>query len=139
MVTDLGLLSVAATLEEHTVRLIVDTGASHTVIDRRTAERLALQSRPGSDKTYTYQVLGDAAPVLVGMTLRVGDIVLRDRPIPVVDLAFMNTALTSAGSLATDGILGVDVLHECNARIDFAQPTLHLEQPYADSSSSDTT
>lgn len=119
-----GLVSVAAHVGGHLIRLFVDTGATHTVLDPTTAERLALASAPGEEPFYTMHAVGPPAPVVVG-PLALGTIILPQWPFPIVNIAFMNERST----VRADGVLGIDVLRQCGARFDVGAGVLHLSEP----------
>ena len=84
------------------LRFIVDTGSTHTVIDRRVADRLGLRLRPGRVTNYDRYIPVDWADV---PQLRVGPIRATAFRVMVVNLAEV-----SAFGQEADGILGLDLL-----------------------------
>ena len=124
-----GIATVDASVGGLTVSLMLDTGASRTVFDTMTAERLGVALQHGTEPAFTLGGLTPNAPVLAGLTISIGDIVLRARSIPVVDLGFLNAPIIAAGSPPIAGVLGLDILLECDAVIDLAIGTLRLSQP----------
>lgn len=84
------------------LRFIVDTGSSHTVIDRRVAGRLGLRRHPGTIMNYDREIPVDWADI---PQLRVGPIRAAGFRVMVVNLA----EVSEFGQQA-DGILGLDLL-----------------------------
>jgi predicted aspartyl protease len=84
------------------LRFILDTGSSHTVIDRRVADTLGLRRRPGRQINFDRYIPVDWAEVA---ELRVGPIQATAFRVMVVNLREY-----SAFGQEADGILGMDLL-----------------------------
>lgn len=84
------------------LRFILDTGSSHTMIDRRVADRLHLQRNPGRVLNFDRYIPVDWVDV---PELRVGPIRTTAFRVMVVNLAEL-----SAFGQKADGILGLDLL-----------------------------
>jgi predicted aspartyl protease len=84
------------------LRFILDTGSSHTVIDRRVADRLGLRRHPGRVMNFDRYIPVDWTEV---PQLRVGPIRATAFRVLVVNLAQLSVFGTQA-----DGILGLDLL-----------------------------
>ena len=121
------------------VRLLLDTGASHTVVDRASAARLGLATdattRRGGGVGGTDQVLTTVRLThltLLGEPRRdaaTATIDVTDHVAYVMDLAHVSTALVSQGGSPIDGALGGDLLRPAEAVIDYARSTLYLRLP----------
>ena len=118
-----------AQLDGVPVRLLLDTGASHTVIERATAARLAVASSPsqrrgggvgGTDQTLT---------TVTASTLQLGEVSCHDVTLYAMDLSHVSAALAAHGGSAIDGAVGGDLLRPRNAVIDYAGGMLYLRAP----------
>jgi len=124
--TDLGLMYVAAELDGHALRLIIDTGANRTILDQAAADRLGLdQTGPQLEVA---GCVADAASEVAGQAIRLGPVSVPGRALAVLDLGPMKPKL-SAGDADVDGILGADVLTAARAVIDYGSCQLHLRPP----------
>jgi predicted aspartyl protease len=84
------------------LRFILDTGSTHTVIDRRVADRLSLPRHPGRVTNFDRSIPVEWAHV---PQLHVGPIQAKTFQVMVADLAVL-----SAFGQQADGILGLDLL-----------------------------
>jgi predicted aspartyl protease len=84
------------------LRFILDTGSSHTVLDRQVADRLGLQRHPGRVMNFDRYIPVDWADL---PEIRVGPIRAMALRVMVVNLAEV-----SAFGQKADGILGLDLL-----------------------------
>jgi clan AA aspartic protease (TIGR02281 family) len=119
----------AASIDGHEVRLLLDTGASHTVVDHASAERLGLASEASSRRGGG---VGGAEQAVTAGTLGrldVGPTAFRDVPVFVMDLGHVSRALESQGGSAIDGAVGGDLMRPSEAVIDYARSTLYLRVP----------
>lgn len=107
------------------IDVLVDTGASHTVIDRSLALELGLTLLPSAQAGAG---IGDAqaAAELIGHV----DMVLGDVRIPVeayaMDLNNIRVALAARGVSAPSAVLGGDALRALDAVLLYRDGTLHL-------------
>jgi predicted aspartyl protease len=93
-----GSLGDAATLN-----LLIDTGASPSVLDQRLAQRLALHGVPGKLGLVDHTV---SVEQVVLPSLRVGPLLAESLPVLVRDLTFLKKGLGTR----IDGVIGLDVL-----------------------------
>jgi predicted aspartyl protease len=102
------------------LRFILDTGSSHTVLDRRVADRLGLRRHPGRVITFDRYIPVEWADV---PQLRVGPIHATTFPVMVVALAEHSEFARGA-----DGILGLDLLiRATKLAIDYEKGRVSLE------------
>lgn len=101
------------------VRLVLDTGASRSVLDSAVAKRLGL---PEGIRLPAGGVggVGQVSTLLVP-GLRVGDFEFPDFAAAAMDLSFVDL-----DGLRLDGIFGSDLLRECMLEVDFARHSLRF-------------
>ena len=122
----LGLFVVAVRINHLPARLILDTGAAHTILARSEAERFCELSPTdatasgveGAPQNYE-------AGVIERLTL--GRVALLHVNFIAVDLAHVNQAIVAQGGERIDGLLGADLLSRRNAVIDYRDATLYVE------------
>jgi predicted aspartyl protease len=107
--------------ELHGLRFILDTGSSHTVIDRQIVDRLGLQRHPqGEVMNFNRYIPVEWAEV---PNLRFGPIRATALRVLVVNLAEQSEFAQGA-----DGILGLDLLSRARKlAIDYEKRLVHLE------------
>lgn len=100
------------------LRFAIDTGCTHSVIDRKLSRRLGLSGRPGSVFNFGRRVpveWVDVADVQVG-SLRLGRVAIM-----MSDLAY-----SKAFSTQVDVIMGLDLLRATNFSIDFESKQIRM-------------
>ena len=106
--------------ERHEALFLLDTGASASAIDRKTAEKLKLLIN-GSDK-----VEGTAGVIEVGKTmvksLSLNNAKVNALTVPTYDLS----GVLAPPGMALDGILGFDFLKHFMVRIDYESETIEF-------------
>lgn len=122
-----GHFEVKATINGEGVVLILDTGASGTVLDQETAMRLKL---PVTETGDTGGGLGSATASVATTkiaSLVVGTLELEDHTVAVMDFSHVNEALKKAGvEQRRDGVLGVDFLRRYKVVIDYGSDMLYV-------------
>ncbi|MCK6575982.1 retroviral-like aspartic protease family protein, partial [Myxococcota bacterium] len=102
-------LLVDVTLDGHHARLVLDTGATATVLTRRTAEAAGLEIDDENRRTAsTANGIAEFSPAVVGW-LSIGDRGIRDLTVATCD---------ACDAIGADGLLGVDVLRALRVRVD---------------------
>ncbi len=120
-----GHFELAAEVNGHAARLVLDTGASHTIFATDSAERLGLLTTPSANRASG--VASDHATATTTVTdLRLGAAHLRELAARTFDLGHVNRALAAKGAPVVDGVIGGDVLRPAEAVIDYARATLYL-------------
>lgn len=120
-----GHFHTAGTLNGRPVEILVDTGASCTVVAMSLVESLGLNFEPvdidagGAGGAMTQFLIS-------GAELRLGTFVPRLSSLAGMDFEHINAALRAQGSAAVDMILGVDVFDGHAAVIDYSSQTLYL-------------
>lgn len=125
-VNAVGHFECAAHVNGRPARLLLDTGASHTVLATPSAERLGLRTTPSTERAHGVGASSHATETAVLDELRLGDVRLQGVAVWTFDLAHVNGALAARGGAPVDGALGGDVLRPAQAVIDYARATLYL-------------
>lgn len=121
-----GHFELAAEVNGHAARLVLDTGASHTVFATASAERFGLQTTPSAVRASGVGAADHATATTTVTELRLGDVRMRDFAARAFDLGHVNRALEARGGSAIDGAIGGDLLRSAEAVIDYARATLYL-------------
>lgn len=109
------------------LRFVLDTGASHTVLDINWArenlseDEIKLASEPAH---------GIGSPVEVHKaelaSFEIGDLIIKEHSIPLIDFNSINGIYQREGIEEVQGILGGDILLEYNAIIDYSKMKLEF-------------
>jgi clan AA aspartic protease (TIGR02281 family) len=125
-VNAVGHFELEAEVNGRPARLLLDTGASHTVLATPSAARLGLRTAPSTERAGGVGAADHATEVAVVDELRLGAVRLRDVAVWTFDLGHVNRALAARGGAPIDGAVGGDVLRPAAAVIDYARATLYL-------------
>jgi clan AA aspartic protease (TIGR02281 family) len=128
-----GQLLTGATVNGSGVTLIVDTGASKTVLDETSARRLGLRAATEGGVDEATGAGGSMACTSVAVeAFDLPDVSLGPRSVAVVDLGHATTRLQEMGIGGIDGVVGADILRHCRAVLEYEPPTLYLRLPGPD-------
>lgn len=125
-VNAVGHFELAAAVNGHDARLVLDTGASHTVFATASAERFGLTMTPSTERAHGVGASNSASSTITVADLRLGAAQLHNVAARAIDLGHVNRALESRGAAPVDGALGADLLRPAEAIIDYARATLYL-------------
>lgn len=122
----IGQLTFTIQYGQHPLRLILDTGASSSVIDILVAKRLSLSLEPlsilgggvGTAQATVFQ--------LPPQDLHLEGVTLNDKALFAMDIQHVNQALAARDAEPIDGVLGSDILNQHHAIIDCQQSCLYL-------------
>ncbi len=125
--TPTGHLELDATVNGNPARMMVDTGAGVTVIDRASAQRWAVGGEHGGDTAFAACV-GDIGGFENATLDKLGlaDLELTDVDVKIMDLSQINAGLEKSKAQRIDGIIGSDLMVSRAALIDYATHRLHL-------------
>jgi len=120
-----GQMLIDAHLGDAAVTMMLDSGASATVLDSAAAARIGLSAQKPGDTA------AGAGGVLTTSTadvdnLKLAELNLGPRSITIMDFRHVNEQLTALGEVPPDGVLGADVLHALNAVLDYTDPSLYI-------------
>ena len=123
-----GHFEVGGTLGDRAVLVLIDTGASSTVVNLPLAQELGLkmatQGRTGGGAGGTQLEIFQ----LHDAELKVADAIPRTDALYAMDLSHVNAALALKGATPVDVILGVDVFDNQAAVIDYGTSSLFLKE-----------
>lgn len=124
-----NVIVIHAQSGEEGLDLILDTGASHSVITPQSVERLALET------TSAHPLFPDAAEPGVGSEaiqfariphLEIGTLVLDDVDVAVMDMEPLNARIQRLFNRRVDGALGFNVLASYRVTIDFPAQRIEI-------------
>ncbi len=131
--TDGFHIAVPASLNDHPVRMLVDTGASRTVFDKETIKRICTLDE--QDIEVNEGPLGGIgatnleSSITFLPSLRLGGFELKQYQAALVDLTMVNQMITAIGIAPVDGFIGGDLLHLTRATIDYDRMILKIKTP----------
>lgn len=126
-------LMTKASANGQTINLLIDTGASRSVFDNASLERI-LQIQVDSLEQNHQLSAGIGTNQLESRFLqlhrfRLGDLEISDYQAVLIDMGDVNRLYTQLGLPAIEGILGGDILKEMNAIIDYGKLQMTLTKP----------
>lgn len=108
---------------------IIDTGASDTCLDIQSAtQKLGLVASEINDKVIGFGASEGTRGISFLEKIEIGDFVIADFAISVIDLSNINQALNSLGFSPIDGIIGSDILAKYAALISYENKCLYLKK-----------
>jgi clan AA aspartic protease (TIGR02281 family) len=126
-----GHFEIAAEVNGHAARLLLDTGASRTVLATVSAERFGLEMTQSAKKARGVgESEHDTATATVA-ELRLGEARLDDVAVSTLDFGHLNQGLAARGGNPIDGVIGGDLLRPAEAIIDCARARLFLRESAA--------
>ena len=125
-VNAVGHFELAAEVNGQPARLLLDTGASHTIFATPSAQRLGLQTAPSTERAGGVGTSDHATETTIIDELRLGGVRLQRVAAWTFDLDHVNRALANQGGAPVDGALGGDLLRPAEAVIDYARAMLYL-------------
>ncbi len=106
-------------------KMVVDTGASRTVIDTS----LSFVEDESKETPYTSGIGGDVEVSFTTLeSLILGDFELTDVSLAMVDLSAVNATYEKVSKQRIIGLLGSDLLLKYSAKIDYKKECLQLEK-----------
>ncbi len=116
-------ISIPAAVNGHETRVMLDSGAEATVLDKDYAESLGIKP------TAIVAAVGtggrDVAELASGVTIRVGEVELRDMTVALLDLKPIGAAI----GIPLPVVLGKEVLNALTVQLDFAGKTITFHDP----------
>ncbi|MCS6916973.1 MAG: retropepsin-like aspartic protease [Chitinophagales bacterium] len=124
-------LFIHAAIRNQPLRLLVDTGASRTVLGRSVIqEKFPDLTILESEGLATGAGSSDLPAGLVQIpTFTLGDLELSDFSVAVLDMHHVNSAYEQTGLPGIDGVLGCDLLFAYRAVISLKRSELRLTRP----------
>jgi hypothetical protein len=111
--------------------VLIDTGASQTVMDRNRVGLFSTETEFESTGQLS-KGLGTEGMETFHFTLSqfiLGDLVLEPMQVTLLDLGHVNGSYEQLGLAPIDMVLGGDVLKDCTAVLDYGRAQMLLTQP----------
>ncbi len=121
-----GHYQAAVNAAGHRLLLIVDSGASTSVLDNASAVRLGLNLRRSRARVSGLGAPSQRALRATLEDVRIGSLRLDSIPVVVLDLSHVNQSLQDEGIELADGVIGADLLAQRRAVFDFTNGVLYL-------------
>lgn len=123
-----GHFEVEATVNGQEVVMMIDTGASQSVLDEKSAAELGLGKEASGDTACATGAGGSLSVSIAHVDkLSVDAVFMESLTMPVVNLDHCNAALESKGAKKVSGVIGADFLAAKSAIIEYANGTLFLK------------
>ncbi len=106
--------------------LIIDSGASTSVLDNASAVRLGLRLRRSRARISGLGAPSQRALSATLADVRIGALRLDSLAVMVLDLSHVNQSLRDEGIDLADGVIGADLLAQRRAVFDFTSGVLYL-------------
>ena len=120
-----GHLHTTGSLQGRAVEVLVDTGASNTVIDIEVAKELGLTLTPVKQRGVGVGEASVAVNRVTGLRFSVGGIPV-EGDVFTMDLSAIRTALAARGVTAFQAVLGGDAMRKLDAILLYRENTLFL-------------
>ncbi|RLD67776.1 MAG: clan AA aspartic protease [Bacteroidetes bacterium] len=124
-------LMIEAEVNNKTVRLLVDTGASKTVFDKTRLQSLIEEGAEEEFEDLEQLSTGLGTNSMQGQvaildSLKIGALQIDNYPVVVLDMDHVNQSYEMLGDRGIDGVLGSDLLKEYDAVIYFKKEILKV-------------
>ena len=109
--------------------MVVDTGASQTVMDRERVHRFVKEREFKKSESLSTGLGTNSMESHIAhiRKMQLGDLILKDNSLLLLDLSMVNKSYQQIGIKEIDGILGSDILMNHQAVIDFNKKVLKLK------------
>jgi predicted aspartyl protease len=108
-------------------RFILDTGASTSCIGLDQATYFLLHGEVSDVKAAGAGAINMETKIARNNQLKMGDKVLKNIDLILFNLSHVNEALAQVDEDAIDGIIGADLLKQCQAKIDYGRNCLYIK------------
>lgn len=122
-----GHFEIEARINDVPALLLIDTGASMTVIDEQSAQKLALPLETAEEKAGGLGVTDLTISQGVLDHLKIDTFTLAQVETYVMNLSHVNRALEARNARRADGIIGADILSNHAAMIDYCDAIVYLK------------
>lgn len=122
----IGHLQLPGSLNGQAIEMLLDTGASTTVLDLAYCRSRGIPLRETASKGGGAGGMALSIYVLDGAKLYLGDSPIPSDGIYVIDLSHVNKGLTMKGAGPIQAVVGADILLRHEAVIDYANSSLFL-------------
>jgi len=126
--TVVGHFEVHVIINGKKARFLIDTGASNTTIDHKSASEYTLSVEDSNEAASGLGTSTQPVSTCTIDTLDIGSLRLKKFNGFVMDLSHVNQALTENGAQEVNGILGADILTDLNAIIDYRSIVIYFKE-----------
>ncbi|GAB5402034.1 MAG: hypothetical protein Aurels2KO_02650 [Aureliella sp.] len=127
--SSIGQFLVRLQYDVHELTMILDSGASSSVVDIKKANRLDVDLEHLGVKAAGVGTSAAQVFRLPERKIRIGDLELAQTRLLAMDLSHVNQALDERNVAAVDGVLGTDILISHKAIVACSEATLFLKTP----------
>ena len=121
------LLIINALVGEQTIRLVIDTGASHSCLSKKSVKHLACKTEKKAEAVIGIG-RGRMKNKLVHIpNFKLGTLEIHDYPFLILPLAHINKMLSSIDIAPIDGFLGSDILFAYKGVINYCTQIVQLQ------------
>jgi predicted aspartyl protease len=123
-------LIVNAKINNRSARLVLDTGASQTVLDLNRISRFTKELEFRKHDAHSSGIGSDTmvSHIFHADKFKIGKINIENIELVLIDMIHVNNSYNLLGKKAVDGVLGGDVLKSLNAVINYKSRTLHISK-----------
>jgi predicted aspartyl protease len=111
------------------MRMLLDTGASKTVVDKTFVETKLKTSKvkDSNNPTSSLHATVSTSSIMTAKSIEIGTVKIENYVVAVLDLTHVNQTYDSVKCKPIQGILGSDILVDKNAVIDYSKKTMKLK------------
>jgi predicted aspartyl protease len=106
---------------------ILDTGASGTVIDEKKKDKFNMTINDSNNDGAGVGSVNMSIHETLGNSIKVGEIIIKDIKLILMNLGNVNTAIVAKGGEEVDGVIGADILNLKECIIDYKTTSLFLK------------
>lgn len=123
-----GHFSITGTAGDISLDMILDTGASHTVLDVERAARFGVETEDRGNRATGVGLSSQSVESGRLDDVEIGPVRFDTLRVSVLDLSQVNRVLRGLGNSPVDGIIGADVLMAREAVIDYGMLNVYLKR-----------
>ena len=122
-----GHFEIGAQIDGHEVAMLVDTGASKTVLHNESAERIGIQNKEIDNCGAGIGTASAAVGTALTNVFTLGELEITDFPLYIMDFGHVLAGMKAKGGHLVDGVVGADILGSRSAIIDYKGAKLYLK------------
>lgn len=126
--TKVGLFFADGEVLRNSAVIVVDTGASRTILDKSSADRWGVCYAPAEGRGTGAGASNLESFTASGVSLLIDGFDLELNSLCVIDLSHMKQTMAARGLETLDVILGADVMRAREAKVDYARSSLFLKR-----------
>ncbi len=123
----IGHFEIDAQIDGHEVVMLVDTGASKTLLHDGIAERIGIQNKKIDDCGGGIGTASAAVGTALTNVFTLGELEIPDFLLYIMDFGHVLAGIKAKGGHPVDGVVGADILGSRSAIIDYKGAKLYLK------------